>query len=85
MSADKIRRQMQEIRDQLKPPARPVFGSGIVEDGELRAITVGGVEYLRRPEESESEFQRRVRIEARAKPLIIFPQPTDPSPPFVTF
>jgi|GEM_PF-1786688 len=83
MNADKIRRQMQEIRDQLKPPARPVFGSGTVEDGELQAITVTGIEYLRRPGECEADFQRRVRIEARAKPLIIFSQPSDPSPPFV--
>lgn len=83
MSAEKIRRQMQQLRDQLKPPARPVFGAGIVEDGELRSITVTGTEYLRRQDEGAADFQSRVRLEVNGKPLIVFSQPTDESPPFV--
>jgi len=83
MSADKIRRQMQEIRDKLKPPARPVFGAGIVKNGELHAITITGVEYLRHQDEPLADFQGRVRLAVNAKPLIVFGQPADPSPPFV--
>lgn len=83
MSAAKIRRQLQEIHDKLKPPARPVFGAGIVEDGELQSITVMGIHYPRRPDEPEDDFKRRVRLEVCGKPLVVFSQPSDPSPPIL--
>lgn len=83
MTAAKIRRQLDQLRDLLQPPARPVFGSGIVEGGELVTITAAGASYQRRPDEPEDDFRRRVRQAVSAKPLIVFSQPTDPSPPFV--
>lgn len=83
MTAAKIRRQLDQLRDLLQPPARPVFGSGIVEGGELVTITALGTAYPRRPGEAEADFCARVRQAVSAKPLIVFSQPTDPSPPFV--
>lgn len=85
MSVEKIRRQMQEIRDQLLPPASPVFAAGIVEGGELRSVTTMGREYLRHPGEQHDEFQRRVCLEVNGKPLIVFSQATDDSPPFLVY
>lgn len=85
MSIEKIRRQVHELRDLLRPPASPVFASGIVEDGELRSITVDGVEYLRHPGEQHDEFHQRICLEVSGKPLIVFSQATDDSPPLVIF
>lgn len=85
MSIEKVRRQMQELRALLQPPAAPVFASGIVEGGELRSITAMGLEYLRCPGELHDEFQRRVCLEANGKPLIVFSQAADESPPFVIY
>lgn len=83
MTTAKIRRQLDQLRDLLQPPARPVFGAGIVEDGELVTITAMGTEYPRRPGEAEADFQSRVRQAVSAKPLIVFSQPSDPSPPIL--